>query len=147
MKASSQSMGMRSMMADLGVKTKIKVITDATAAKGIAMRNGLGQVSHIETNQLWVQKKVYNKTMAIEKVGGKQNIADALTKPVDQKDLEIHVTGINLEVREGRHGEAPQMAGEESIKRVTWKDENEEGNEYEEKGVKLLYLSKLCTTT
>ena len=34
-KASSQSTGMKSMMADFGIKTKIKVITDATAAKGI----------------------------------------------------------------------------------------------------------------
>ena len=65
------------------------------------------------------------KEIVIEKVGGKQNIADALTKPVDQKDLEIHVTGISLEVRHGRHGEAPQMAGEESVKKVTWANVNE----------------------
>ena len=124
-KASSQSMGMKSMMTDFGIKTKIKVITDTTAAKGIEMRSGLGQVRHIETNQLWVQEEVSMKEIVIEKVGGKQNIADALTKPVDQKDLEIHVTGINLEVRHGRHGEASQMVGEESAKKVTWADDNE----------------------
>ena len=119
------------MMADSGLKTKIKVITDTTAVKGIAMRSGLGQVRHIETNQLWVQEKMSTKELVIEKVGGKQNIADALTKPVDKKELELDVTGINLEVRHGRHGEAPQMAGEESAKKVIWADDNET-NEYEE---------------
>ena len=64
--------------------------------------------------------------IVIEKIGGKQNIADALTKPVDQKDLEVHVTGINLEVRKGRHDEAPQMAGEESVKKVEGKQDDEE---------------------
>ena len=92
-------LGMKAMMEDLGMTTKIKVITDATAAIGIAMRKGLGPVRHIETNTLWVQEKVYRKEIQIEKVGGKQNIADAMTKPVDAKDLAVHVAGINLEVR------------------------------------------------
>ena len=69
------------------------------AAKGIAMRKGLGPVRHIETKQLWVQEKVYREEIQIEKIGGKQNIADAFTKPVDQKDLEVHVAGIELEMR------------------------------------------------
>ena len=67
----------------------------------------------------------------IEKVRGKQNIADAPTKPVDQKELEIRVTGINLEVRHGRHGEASQMVGEESVKKVACADDNET-DEYDE---------------
>ena len=71
------------------------------------------------------------KEVVVEKVGGKQNIANAITEPVDQKDLEIHAAGINMEVRHRRHGEAPQMAGEESVKKVTWADDNET-NEYDE---------------
>ena len=118
------------MMADFGIKTKIKLITDTTAAKGIAMRSGFGEVRHIETNQLWAQEKVRMKEIVIEKVGGKQNIADALTKPVDQKELEINLTGIKLGVRHGRHGQESQMVGEESVKKVTWADDNET-NEYD----------------
>ena len=126
----SQCLGMRAMMKDLGVTLQgshsIKVMTDATAAKGIAMRKGLGPVSHIETNTLWVQEKVSNKEIIIEKIGGKQNIADALTKPVDQKDSAIHVTGINLETRAERHDEAPEMVGEECVQELEWNDSKED---------------------
>ena len=52
-----------------------------------------------------------------------------MTKPVDAKDLAIHVTGINLEVRHGRHGEAPQMAGEEALAKVSWADQTEAEDE------------------
>ena len=79
-KTASQCLEKRAMMKDLGVTLQgspdIKLITDATAAKGIAMREGLGPVRHIETNTLWVQEKVSNKEMTIEKIGGKQNIGD-----------------------------------------------------------------------
>ena len=119
---------MKAMMEDLGMHTKIKVNTDATTAIGIAMRKGLGPVRHIETNTLWVQEEVYRKEIQVEKVGGKWNIADAITKPADATDLAIRVTGINLEVRRGRHGEAPQMAGEEAVAKVSWADQTE--NEY-----------------
>ena len=80
---------------------------------------------------MWVQEKVYSKEIEIEKVGGKQNIADALTKPVDTKDLAIHVSGIGLDIRTGRHEDAPQMAGEESVNKIDWKDEEEEEREEE----------------
>ena len=126
-KTASQCLGMKAMMKDLGVNLqgdhRIKVITDATAAKGIAMRKGLGPVRHIETNTLWVQEKVSNKEIIIEKIGGKQNIADALTKPVDQRDLAINVTGINLETRAERHNEAPEMVGEECVQEVEWNED------------------------
>ena len=54
-----------------------------------------------------------------------------MTKPVDAKDLAIHITGINLEARRGRHGEAPQMAGEEAVAKVSWahQTEDEHGDE------------------
>ena len=45
-------------MKDLGVNMSITILTDASAAKGIASRRGLGKVRHIEVNQLWVQERV-----------------------------------------------------------------------------------------
>ena len=44
--------------------------------------------------------------------GGKSNIADALTKYEDAKDLAIHNEGVKLELREGRHEEAPHVTDE-----------------------------------
>ena len=50
----------------------------------------------------------------------KSNIADALTKHVDAKDLAIHVEGIKLEKRDGRHLEAPEVEGDEVIGEIEW---------------------------
>ena len=50
------------MLADMGVNMKIRLRTDASAAKGIASRRGLGKVRHIEVHQLWLQKKAIIRT-------------------------------------------------------------------------------------
>ena len=42
------SMCMQGMIGDLGVKCGIVMCTDASAAKAIASRRGLGKVRHIE---------------------------------------------------------------------------------------------------
>ena len=42
------------MLGDFGVEVAIKVNTDASAAKGIANRKGLGKARHIAVNQLWI---------------------------------------------------------------------------------------------
>ena len=57
-KGASQGLGVKNMMNEYGVETKVTVKTDASAAKGIASRRGSGKVRHIEVSQLWVQSKV-----------------------------------------------------------------------------------------
>ena len=57
-KGASAAIGVKSMHAEMGIKVRIRVSTDASAAKGIASRRGLGKIRHIEVHQLWVQDKV-----------------------------------------------------------------------------------------
>ena len=47
-KAGSVGLGVRSLLEDLHVKAKINVFTDASVAKGISHRKGLGKVKHLE---------------------------------------------------------------------------------------------------
>ena len=54
----------------MGIKVRIRVNTDASAAKGIASRRGLGKVRHIEVHQLWVQDKVASGEVEVRKVDG-----------------------------------------------------------------------------
>ena len=103
-------MGLKALLEDVGIATRIKLITDATAAKGIAARRGLGQVRHIEVSQLWLQDKVHKGIMEIEKVGGDINIADALTKYVDKASLDMHVEHTGIREGVGRHDLAPADA-------------------------------------
>ena len=112
-KAGSQLLGMQALLIDLGIEQreiKLKILTDATAAQGIAARRGLGAVRHIETNQLWLQQKVRDKTIHVEKVAGKVNIADATTKHVGGEDHKMHIENVNVEVRMDRHEKAPVVA-------------------------------------
>merc|ERR1712143_22283 len=86
-KGASIALGLKSVMQDFGVSLDVTILTDASAAKGIASRRGLGKVRHIEVNQLWVQEKVSNGEITIIKVGTKDNLADALTKHVEAEIL------------------------------------------------------------
>ncbi len=50
------------------------------------MRSGLGKVRHIE---LWLQEAIAKGRVSVEKVPGKGNLADALTKHVGIDELKI----------------------------------------------------------
>ena len=86
---------------------RVRTSTDSTASSGIANRRGLGNVRHIEVNQLWLQDKVNSKEVEIRKVKGEDNLADALTKHVDQNGTGQHMRGTGQMFKEGRHVLAP----------------------------------------
>ena len=85
----SQGLGLQEILRDLGVEAKIRIMTDASAAKGIACRRGVGRVKHIELNQLWLQDKVAKGAIEIRKVRTDENLADALTKYLDFEKIPV----------------------------------------------------------
>ena len=93
----------------LNTDSAFLMCTEINAAKGISMRQGLGKLRHIETNQLWLQDKVHRGEFGIDKVDGKYNIADALTKPVGNEDLGIHISGVGIRLSLDRHQLAPKV--------------------------------------
>ena len=60
------------MHEEMGIKLRVRVSTDASAAKGIASRRGLGKIRHVEIHQLWVQDKVASGEIEVRKVNGKE---------------------------------------------------------------------------
>ena len=60
-------LGLRSMYKEAGIQVGLMVKTDVSAAKGIAMRRGMGKVRHIETSQLWVQENIAEGKIKIVK--------------------------------------------------------------------------------
>ena len=85
-----------------------EVNTDASAAKGMANRRGLGKVRHIAVNQLWIQDRVAKGDLSINKVNGKENIADILTKHVSAEDIRVHLHRIGQSITTRRHSIAPE---------------------------------------
>ena len=79
-KGTSEGMGIRGILWDMGFVGRISVSTDASAAQGVASRRGLGKVKNIELNQLWVQDRVCRGDVKIRKIDGTEHLADALTK-------------------------------------------------------------------
>jgi hypothetical protein len=107
-KGASIGLGLRSMLRDFGIEVTIRVNTDASAAKGMANRKGLGKVRHIEVNQLWIQDRVSRGDLAISKVNGKENLADILTKHVNSEDIRVHLCRTGQSIQTGRHEIAPE---------------------------------------
>ena len=107
-KGASIGIGLRSMLKDFGVEASIRVNTDASAAKGIANRKGLGKVRHIEVNQLWIQDRIARGDLVVCKVNGKENLADILTKHVHSEDIRVHMHKTGQSLEEGRHAIAPE---------------------------------------
>ena len=94
----SLGLGIRAMAIDLGVSIGVNVKTDASAAKGIASRKGLGKVRHIDVSQLWLQDKVSKGEIVIEKASTHVNLADAMTKHVDSSKFNSHMNAVGLAI-------------------------------------------------
>ena len=109
-KASATAIGLKSLMEDLGVNLEIKVFTDATTGKAMAVRRGLGKVRHIAVNELWIQERVYLGDLKIVKIKNKFNPADLMTKHLSHGEIVNILEQLNHVHAEGRSDEAPELA-------------------------------------
>ena len=108
-KASATAMGLKSLLADLGVFLEIKVFTDATTGKAMATRRGLGKVRHIAVNELWIQEKIHNGDIRVIKIKNKFNPADLMTKNLTQAEIVQILEHLNHVHAEGRSEHAPKL--------------------------------------
>ena len=108
-KGAANAIGLCSVARDRGIKMKIVLKTDATAALGMSRRLGIGKVRHLDTSLLWIQQKVRNGDLAVEKIPGVDNPADVLTKNVDSATMNKHLQSIGLFYESGRGELAPKL--------------------------------------
>ena len=109
-KAASIGLGVHAMMTDLGSQFSLKVITDASAAKAIESRQGLGKTRHIAVHYLWVQQSVKNGDFVVEKCWGGENPADFLTKYLSRSIMFKTMEMFGLKICEGRAASAPEVS-------------------------------------
>ena len=111
-KGASQGIGVQNIMNYLGVEVieKVQLLSDASAAIGIASRRGSGKVRHIEVNKIWLQDKVLSGNMGLSKGSTGNNVADALTKHVEAEILVRHMKNVGMHIEEGRHMLMPEVA-------------------------------------
>ncbi len=103
---------------------KITIRSDASAAIGIANRVCIGKVRRVEVNQMWLQEKVYVGEIEIVKVRSEDNLADALTKPMDAVSIQRHIEGIGAGVSKTRHPLTPKLEYRKEEEELEVWDEN-----------------------
>ena len=127
-KGCKEGIGMRALLADLGVAVKVEVVQDSTAAKGTATRIGIGKIKHLDTGWLWIQEVVKAGMVTLKKINGKVNPADLLTKPKSAAEA-IRLTsalGYSLTIRKGRKAEDETFTG--MVRRLMRGDRREEAD-------------------
>ena len=78
---------MQSLLKDFSVNVSIVVKSDATAAIGMARRQGLGRVRHLATSDLWIQQRLRAGDFAVTKHPGISNSADLMTKVKSRNEI------------------------------------------------------------
>ena len=111
-KGATIAKGLQSMLADFGVNTHVVLHTDASAAKGMASRRGLGKVRHIELCHLWIQEEVAQRRITIRKVEGRDNFSDILTKHSNADRIAQTMRETGQSVVTGCHARMPAVAGD-----------------------------------
>ena len=110
-KGASVGLGIKALLADMGVDVAVDVHTDATAAKGIACRKGLSsRTRHVAVHFLWVQERVAAGDISIHKVKGTNNPADLLTKYLTKELIARHCTFLSLKTEGGRAESVPTLS-------------------------------------
>jgi hypothetical protein len=105
-KGCAEGIGLKSLLADLGVQVKVEVVQDSTAAKGTATRAGIGKVKHLDTGWLWIQDVVRAGLVVLRKINGKVNPADLMTKAKSAAEAErlTEALGYRLRFRRRKSG-------------------------------------------
>ena len=87
-KTASRVLGWAAMANDLALVLDPRVMIDASAAKGIASRRGVGKVRHCHVSTLWLQQAVHTRRLRLQKQPGKESVADLGTKHLAAPVLE-----------------------------------------------------------
>ena len=95
-KSATESLVFKQLCVDLGDNKSIHCHVDASACKGMVMREGAGKAKHIDVAELWLQEKITEGRLVVHKVARERNCSDALTHYWTIKDSESHFNCMNL---------------------------------------------------
>jgi len=103
-------LGYQALLEDLGITADLRVWTDSSAAIGIAGRQGLGKLRHLDTHTLWLQQAVRSKRIQLKKVPGESNPADIFTKHSLTRDKMMQLVKLfDCRFADGRATSAPAL--------------------------------------
>ena len=86
-KASTEALGAITLFEDTGIQVEARIHVDATAAKSILERQGVGGVRHIAMDTMWFQEQRARARLPLIKCPGTDNPADMMTKYLSAPDI------------------------------------------------------------
>ena len=95
LKAACEGLSLKHLLCELGREMHLIIHGDSSASHGTLNRLDAGRVKHLETRQLWLQEKVYNRSVEVKKVDREHNWADALTHAWTKKE-EYHFDAMGM---------------------------------------------------
>ena len=99
-KGGSIGIGFQGLLKEVGCQSKIVLKCDASAAVGIVKRRGVGRIRHIDVTQLWLQEKVADGVIEINKVNTKENVSDGLTKGISGSEVSWLMSQVSQHVHQ-----------------------------------------------
>ena len=103
----TRSLGLQSMLCELGAPMEVVLWTDSSAAKSYSSQRGLGRIRHLEVKNLWLQEIVCRGRLRLCKVLGTENPADILTKFLSTKEIDEGCWRMNVDIT---HSESTSRA-------------------------------------
>ena len=95
-KTAALALGVRSLFEDLGIVMGVETRSDSTAAKSLSSRLGVGRTKHMQSRWLWLQEKVQDEELTVQKEATAKNVSDILTKPCGRPTLDKHLEQLGV---------------------------------------------------
>ena len=89
-----RTLELKSLMSDLSLKVKAKLVTDSSACKGLCSRRGAEKIRRILCPALWLQHAVARRQIAIARRAGKDLAPDVGTKAGIPEDTMWRLLGM-----------------------------------------------------
>ena len=94
----SEAVGVCNVLKEWGGPSTVASFCDSSAARGIAQRQGVGRIKHLEVRQLWVQELVSGGRVVVQWLPRKDNSADILTHPCTADQMQGHLCRMGVVV-------------------------------------------------
>ena len=94
-KCVSQTFKVKSSLFHFGILVDGVIMSGASAASGMIQRQGLGELRHIDTSFLYLQRINVDKLVRFDKTSGDSNSSDICTKGIAPESRRAHEHGVH----------------------------------------------------
>ena len=87
---------MRQFFSQRGIEVRSRVSSDSSAGRAIALQIGSGKVRHLQIKDLWVQERIRQGDLSLDRVATLDNRSDLGTKYLDRGRIDRLMAMSNL---------------------------------------------------